>query len=288
MALAYQRQVRDLFFGLKNVASNPTATGDVAVVETGEGRSLAYIVQTKEHTGKVVPSDEIVFSQIKNVIVTKPVKKVGDKQAFVFAGTPTNLVGETVSFTLKLHRRTHEDTYVEFAASRPIQTGDTAKIIMEDIAGQFAYILGNDFRTSDQAKPLVTVGGITTYDNKYFTITTQGRLFSEIVGGKSVTKTVTPGTKPVNQGYQLLVFEDFLTRGRAEFDTFTPGMSLHRDHQAAINAEYYTVDVSHFLISRDDPKHSDKMLTVAFPTEALATAFAAKFAIPEPVAPGAP
>lgn len=314
MALAYQRQVRELFFGKKNVTVAPVAVGDVNFIQYGKGNQNTYMLQVKENTGKTIPSDEVISGQIYNVNVTAPVQKVGASYKYTMPGVIADSVGKTVMFDLKLHRSTSEDIFIHMTAARVIQTGDTNKIILEDIAGQLAFALGNDVRTSDQAKPMVTVASNTYFDNLYFTITTdatsftitekdwvlstfsltmpdmdimwnlEGRLTDEIMSSTAVVKTeVAAGAAPVNQGYQLALFENFLMRGRAEFDTFNPGYALSRGSQiTALDAQYWTVDVSHYSISRDDAKHSDKILTVAFESLALANAFADLFVVGVP------
>lgn len=319
MALAYQKQVRELFFAKKLVETDPKDVGDLNV-SVHEEKSLhkGYMIKVKEFTGKTIPSDLIKDNQLISVVMTEPVKKVGAKIKYEFEGTPADLIGETVTFELKLNRRTHEDIYMILTAARPIRKGDTAKIIMDDIAGQFLFQLGNDVRTANPSVPQVAYEGKNYNDNLYFKIVKEGtkgftieekdwvadafslhipeqeimwrlsgRLFSNSFDDANIKETVvTAPTKAVNMGYQMALFENFLMRGRAEFDTFNPGYGLHRNSIFTdLNKLYYTVDVHHYLISRDDPKHSDKILTIVFEDKVVAEAFVAKFK-PAAVVPG--
>lgn len=68
---------------------------------------------------------------------------------------------------------------------------------------------------------------------------------------------------PKGQGYQVIELERFLVGHRAETTEFLDStLGFGRDYDTAIASSYYTLDLKYHDISRDDPKHSEKMLTI--------------------------
>jgi len=77
---------------------------------------------------------------------------------------------------------------------------------------------------------------------------------------------VTTATAPVfakGQGYQIIELERFLVGHRAEtgeLKDYTLGFG--RPYDTVVASQYYSLDLKYFDTSRDDPKHSEKMLTI--------------------------
>lgn len=294
MALAYQQQIRHLYL-LKTLVDSEAAiknAGDFFVEVT----PLGYVFKVMDTTGIVVHTKLVDPNKINYITKTYPTKKVGPKVEYSFEKDPTKLVGETITFTFKIHEGTNEDIYMQLIAGKEIVEGDTKATIMTDIAKQFAFALGNDARTADNSKPQITVGGEKFNDNVFFKITVTGekftieeknwveekytlylkyqdlmwrltgRLFNEIMNSTVIKSTVVNEAdlkQAVGQGYQMLAMEDYLGRGRSEYDTFSQGIDKHRDHAFQKGKEYSTLDLSFYDISRDHPHHSDQMLTFA-------------------------
>jgi len=80
----------------------------------------------------------------------------------------------------------------------------------------------------------------------------------------NVTKSATVPVYAAGQGYQIIELERYLVGHRAETtDLLDSTLGFGRDYDTVIASSYYTLDLKYFDISRDDPKHSDKMLTIA-------------------------
>lgn len=295
MALAFQHQIRNLYLLGAKVAeeANLKKEGDFCIVTTPRG----VMVQVMQKNGIVVSTKMIDTNKINSTALSYPVVRVGPSIEYSFEKDPANFVGQTVVFTLKVHEGTNEDIFMNIVAGREIQVGDTKAIIMTDIAQQLAYALGNDALTSaGGGKPQVDVGGKSFTPNMFFdikvtgdkfTVTEKnwvpehytltlkfqeimwrltGRMHNEIINGTTIKAVVVNEdklTQAFNQGYQMLAMEDYLIRNRAEIDTFAGGYNIHREHQFDIKKEYTLLDVSFYEVSRNDPHHSDQIVTFA-------------------------
>lgn len=79
-----------------------------------------------------------------------------------------------------------------------------------------------------------------------------------------VTKTQSDPVFAAGQGYQVIELERYLVGHRAETTPFVDStLGFGRPYETVVSSEYFMLDSKYFDISRDDPKHSDKMLTVA-------------------------
>lgn len=78
----------------------------------------------------------------------------------------------------------------------------------------------------------------------------------------NVTKTSTTPVFPTGEGYQMIELERFTVGHRAEFETKDHTLEFGRDYDVDLNTNYYMLDLKYFDVSRDDPKRSDKMLTI--------------------------
>lgn len=142
-------------------------------------------------------------------------------------------------------------------------------------------------------------------DNKYFTISVDGSKLIikekdwiledfrpglrthdqlmwnfEVQGDDTVMSTVTKtNSAPIfaaGQGYQVMELERYLVGHRAETTPFLDStLGFGRPLESKASEEYYMLDSQYFAISRDDPKHSDKMLTVASTDKAVINALGA-------------
>lgn len=308
MALAYMKQTRDLYFIDTFVADGGplTANKSASVLLNKESLIKEFLLKFKEFNGKESCSKLIEGSKVNYVRLTEPVKKIGKTIEFkpkYTDQTLKNKVGETVSIEMRVNYRTSEITYVDLVASAVVKDDSTTVTIAKELAGQLQFALGNDVRTGTNRDMETGINGMPVAKNRYFDITVNGgdikikekdnwiqerftlvmpetelmweangRFYGDIMESTAFTSVIDYGQLPVNQGYQMLEFEDFLTRGRAEFDTFNPGYALHRNHIADINKDYVTVDLSFFNQSMQDPKHADQMIMVAFESKDKAQA----------------
>src|SRR5690606_13715877 len=171
-------------------------------------------------------------------------------------------------------------------------TGDTTTTILARLGKSLADNLAASVNTSTKVAGTDTINGsITALKNKYFTVSVAGSALTiaeknwiledfrvglrtmdqlmwnaEITGGTAAvantTKTVTAPVFAKGQGYQIIELERYLVGHRAEFETKDITLSFGRQYDTDINKTYYVLDMKYFDISRDDPKHSDKMLTI--------------------------
>lgn len=318
MALIHQDQIRDLYFGkaLKADKASVTDVGDILITSITD-MLPAFYVTVKDGKNKLFNSNIADLNKVTDIRLTEPVKFVGAQRKFTMLAEPADIVGETILLDMKVFRRDHMDTFVALTAGRQVQKGDTKKIIVEDLAEQISFQLGNDPRTHKSSEDNVTIGGKEVKGNTYFTVTTGAdfftikekddhwqetfslntpeysiewvvsvRLRSEVMHITSFkNELVNAPTLPVNQGYQMLLAERFLGSNRKEYNNFNPGYGLHNPFQADVNKEYTTVDVTFFKTTRDSEKRSDQMITVAFETKDVAEQYLA--AIQELISPSA-
>lgn len=306
MALIYQKQIRDLFFA-DDVVTELAKKGDVAINKVDSDTVPGFYISVMDGKNQVHSSNIADVRKVTDIRKTAPVKFVGQAVTYTMAVDPATIVGKTAMFSLRVTRRDHMDTAIIITAGREIQAGDTKKIVVEDIAQQLAGSLSRDERTHKTNEDETTVAGKTIGGNTYFTVTTtadsivikekddhwkgtfdlnnpdysiewrgEAHISDEFMHIKSFTQAVTTkGTLPVNQGFQMLLAERFLGSNSKEYNNFNPGYGLNGKLLADVDAEYTTVDISFYMISRDDPKHSDQMITVAFTDSAKADTFLA-------------
>lgn len=77
-----------------------------------------------------------------------------------------------------------------------------------------------------------------------------------------ITKTSTPPVYAKGQGYQMIELERYLVGHRAEFDYLDRTLEFGRDYDVSTGSQYYSLDLKYYDTSRDDPKHSNGMLTL--------------------------
>lgn len=106
--------------------------------------------------------------------------------------------------------------------------------------------------------------GLRSYDQLLWNVELQG---VDAVTA-NITKTETAPVFATGQGYQMMELERFLVGHRAEFETKDHTLSFGRDYDTSTASSYYMIDLKWFDTSRDDPKHSEKMLTIVTTTVA--------------------
>lgn len=261
-----------------------------------------YIAKINNKDG-VSKSDFITPGDTTYLNGVSPVAKVGKTQVFTLGGAPT--VGDEYRLNLKLNYGNSEENFITWVVGAKAVTGDTADTILTRLAKQLADNLANSVNTSSKEKGEDTIiAGTTARKNKYWTITvdssaltiaekdwiledfrvgtrTHDQLlwnaefqgYDEVL--ENVTKTETLPVFPKGQGYQIIELERYLVGHRAEFDLVDYTLSFGRMYDTDINATYYVLDLKYFDISRDDPKRSDKMLTIASTDVAVINALGA-------------
>lgn len=279
--------------------------GNPITFASGElvGKDL-YILK-KNNKGGVSRSDLITPKDVQYMRGVSPVAKVGATQVFSLSGVT---VGEEYRLVGKVNYGNSEENFITFWAGTKAAAGDTATDVLTRLAKQMADNLAASVNTKSKESGTDTIiAGTTAKKNKYFTITVVGSDLtiaekdwiledfrvglrthdqllwnfeiqgSEVVEGE-VTKAETAPTFAKGQGYQMIELERYLVGHRAEFDLETTTLSFNRQYDVDVNADpgYYSLDLKYFDTSRDDEKHSDKMLTVVStdPTVIDAIAFA--------------
>lgn len=249
-----------------------------------------YIVK-KNNKGGISKSDFVTPGDITYIKGSAPVTKVGKTQVFTLGSAPT--VGVEYRLIAKVHYHLSEENFITFVVGEKAVTGDTQNTLLARLAKQMADNLANSVNTSTKVAGTDTIiSGTTANKNKYFTFTVASNALTiaekdwvledfrvglrtndvlmwnfEIQTAESeesnVTKTATTGTPAARQGYQIIELERYLVGHRAEFELKDHTLSFGRQYDTNINSSYYCIDLKYFDISRDDPKHSDKMLTIA-------------------------
>lgn len=248
-----------------------------------------YIAKVNQKGG-ISKSDFITPGDITYLKGTAPVSKTGKTQIFTLAAAPT--VGTDYILDLKVNYHNSEENFINFHGSARAVTGDTQNTLLAKLALSVAKNLAASVNTSTQVAGTDTIiSGTTVKKNKYFTLTvatnaltiaekdwiledfrvglrTNDQLMwnAEIKGSNAVVANVTKtATVPVfakGQGYQLIELERYLVGHRADFETKDITLSFGRTYDVAIGSAYYVLDLKYFDVSRDDPKHSNKMLTI--------------------------
>ena len=249
-----------------------------------------FYIAKVNNKGGISKSDLITPKDITYLRGTAPVAKTGKTQIFTLSGAPT--AGDEYIFSLKLNYHNSEENFITFTVGTVAVSGDTTTTLLTRVAKQLADNLAASINTSTKVSGTDTIiVGTTALKNKYFTITVAGSAMTiaekdwiledfrvglrtqdqlmwngEMLGGTAaVANTVKTATEPVfakGQGYQIIELERYLVGHRAEFETKDHTLSFNRSYDTDINASYYCLDLKYFDISRDDPKHSDKMLTI--------------------------
>jgi hypothetical protein len=251
-----------------------------------------FRIAKKNSKGSVSVSDMVTPKDITYLTGSAPVAKVGKKQTFTLASAPTT--GMHYIVDLKVNYGNSEENFISFRSDARAKSGDTATTLLTRLAKGLADNLGDSVNTRSKSGDTYTViAGTDAKTNKYFTITVAGSVLTieekdwiledfrvgirtqdqlmwnaEVMvpadenEADNVTKADVPQTYAKGQGYQIIELERYLVGHRAEFETRDITLSLGRGYDTDINAQYYVLEMKYFDVSRDDPKHSDKMLTL--------------------------
>jgi hypothetical protein len=260
---------------------------------SGELKGDFYLVK-KNQKGGISKTDLITPKDVTYLNGVKPVAKTGKTQTFTLASAPT--AGAHYIVDLKVNYGNSEENFISFIADARGKAGDTATTLLTRLAKGLADNLAMSVNTSAKANAGddVIIAGTSAKKNKYFTITVAGSVMTitekdwilddfrpglrthdqlmwnaevMVPGNEDEADNVTKGgTAPVyakGQGYQIVELERYLVGHRAEFETRDVTLGFGRTYDTDISAQYFVLDLKYFDVSRDDPKHSDKMLTIA-------------------------
>lgn len=316
ISLPFEKQVRNLY--IADAAATETtikafmetaSPGEVKIFhETGKApvAKEPFYICFIERDGKYQKSDIIDPAKIKYKTVKAPVAKVGKKVVHTITAVTA---GKGYNLNLKIHAGNSEVNFATIFAGVKAVTGDTPTTVAGKLAAELAKNLAFDVKTATNKAGTTTINGVVTKNNKYFTITvTAGAItiqekdwildgyvpgvkafdqsmWRTTCGGsfysadEQVTTVETPPVYGVNQGYDIMEMEralNFHRKGHFQSNDITN--TINAELLAKTSETYHTLDLVFYDDSIYDPQHSDKMLTIASPTEAIVTGLSSAIA----------
>lgn len=266
------------------------ANGDAFDFSNAPADGGDFYIAKVNQKGGISKSDFITPGDITYLKGTSPVAKTGKTQVFTLASAPT--AGDEYFIDLKINYHNSEENFINFYGTAKAVTGDTQNTLLAKLALSLGKNLAHSINTSTKTAGTDTIiSGTTVKKNKYFTLTVAANaltitekdwiledfrvglrtndqlMWNAEVKGKdavaaNVTKTATAPVYAKGQGYQIIELERYLVGHRAEFELKDHTLSFGRTYDTDINSSYYALDLKYFDVSRDDPKKSEKMLTV--------------------------